>query len=236
MKTYILDIIPKIQKFSQRLDDLTVLLDKHWVFLDEENLSKSVFIFRKKNNQLLISENGVIEKGNWEYLGNNSILIERNNGTFLYRHGFIDEYVLALKIDEKDEYVLLINDEWFEKQLRTIGKILKFLNEKYIEGKEHYDISIPKHLIHNLPKPEKAKIKELKNNTILNYKITKEEKGWSLMTGKYIEFFISFENHTGTVLYVSKKDKFCFIKSDSSEYFDDLESCILRYKEYLEKK
>ena len=56
------------------------------------------------------------------------------------------------------------------------------------------------------------------------------------MTGKYIEFFISFENHIGSVLYVSKKDKFCFAKSGSSEYFDDLESCIFRYKEYLEKK
>lgn len=143
MKTYILDIIPKIQKFSQRIDDLSILLDKHWVVLDEETSNKSVFIFRKKDNQLLISENGKIEKGSWEYLGNNSLLIERNNGSFLYKHGFVDDCVLALKIDGKDEYALLINDEWFEKQLKTIAKILDFLHEKYIDKKENPDIYIP---------------------------------------------------------------------------------------------
>ena len=55
MKTYILDIIPKIQKFSQRLDDLTVLLDKHWVVLDEENLSASIPV-DKQSYEIAINE------------------------------------------------------------------------------------------------------------------------------------------------------------------------------------
>jgi hypothetical protein len=138
MKTYILDIIPKIQKYSKKIDDLSVLVDKHWVILNEENSTKSVLIFRKKHNQLLISENGNIEKGTWEYLGNNSIMIERKNGTYLYRHGFVDDYILALKIDGKEEYALLVNDEWFDKHLKTISKILDFLNKKYIKTENSY--------------------------------------------------------------------------------------------------
>lgn len=55
MKTYLLDIIPKIQRFSQKLDDLTVLLNKHWIIFDENSIDKTVFIFREKENQLLIS-------------------------------------------------------------------------------------------------------------------------------------------------------------------------------------
>jgi len=143
MKTYILDIIPKIQRFSQKLDNLSILLNKNWVILDEETSNKSVFIFREKNNQLLISTNGKIEKGNWEYLGNNSLLIDREYGSFLFKHGFIDDYILALKVDGKEEYALLVNEEWFEKKLKTIGKILEFLNDKYIEQKNSSIINIP---------------------------------------------------------------------------------------------
>ncbi|KAB1070527.1 hypothetical protein F6U93_01840 [Tamlana haliotis] len=148
MKTYILDIIPKIQRFSQKLDNLTILLNKHWVILDEDTSRKSVFIFREKDNQLLISNDGEIEKGNWEYLGNNSLLIDRKDGSFLFKHGFIDDYVLALKVDGKKEYALLVNEQWFEKELKSLDKILYFLNERYID--QQHDISIPKHLEENV--------------------------------------------------------------------------------------
>jgi len=62
MRTYLLDIIPKIKRFSQKLDDLTILTNQHWVVIDEETDRKLVFIFREKDNQLLISGNGKIEK------------------------------------------------------------------------------------------------------------------------------------------------------------------------------
>lgn len=143
MKTYILDIIPKIQRYSQKLDNLTVLLNKHWVILDEETSRKSVLIFREKGNQLLISNDGKIEKGSWEYLGNNSLLIDRKDGSYLFKHGFIDDYVLALKVDGKEEYALLVNEQWFEKQLKSLDKILSFLNDKYVEQKNLRTISIP---------------------------------------------------------------------------------------------
>ncbi len=107
MKTFFLDLIPKIQKYSEKLDNITVLTNKHWVLLNEEN-QKTVYIFREENNQLLISKNGKIEKGIWEYLGNNSLLIDQTNGSYLFKHGFIDDSILALKIDGSDEYALLI--------------------------------------------------------------------------------------------------------------------------------
>ncbi|OUR93975.1 hypothetical protein A9Q87_04525 [Flavobacteriales bacterium 34_180_T64] len=111
--------------------------------MDENTSNKSVFIFREKNNQLLISNNGKIEKGNWDYLGNNSLLIDRKDGSFLFKHGFIDDCVLALKVDGKEEYALLVNEHKFENSLKSLDGILKFLNEKYVEQKEQHIISIP---------------------------------------------------------------------------------------------
>ena len=127
MRTYLLDIIPKIKSYSRKLDDLAILTNQNWVVIDEETEEKIVFIFRDKENQLLISGNGKIEKGTWEYLGNNSILIDRESGSFLFKHGFIDDYILALKIDGKDEYSLIVNEIKFEEKMDSILKILDFL-------------------------------------------------------------------------------------------------------------
>lgn len=98
MKTFISDIFPKIQKFGRKSDQLSILTNHHWVSLDEINNSKWVFIFRP-NNQMLYSENCIIEKESWVYLGNQSILLERNNKSFLLKNTFADDDIFALKLD-----------------------------------------------------------------------------------------------------------------------------------------
>lgn len=143
MRTFLLDIIPKLNKFSQKLDDLTVLSDKHWVIIDPENQKKTIFIFRRKNDQLLISNNGKIEKGTWEYLGNNSLLIDRGGESFLFRHGFIDNQVLALKVDGTEEYALLVNEEKFQKNSLSVDLIIDYLNKKYLQQKLDGVLEIP---------------------------------------------------------------------------------------------
>ena len=146
MQTFISDIIPKIQQYSQKLDDLTLLTNQHWVVIDEIDRVKNVYIFRK-NNELLISSNGEVEKGRWEYLGNNSLLIDKKDKSFLFKHGFFDENILALKIDGRNEYAFLINENKYNGELNSISRVLDFLNRKYLdptikkELKSRYDVS-----------------------------------------------------------------------------------------------
>ena len=125
MQTFIADIIPKLQKFSKKLDDLTLLTNQHWVVLDELENAKNVYIFRS-NNELLISSNGKVEKGKWEYLGNNSLLIDRKEDSYLFKHGFFDENVMALKIDGKEEYAFLVNENRFDGESNSKEKVLSF--------------------------------------------------------------------------------------------------------------
>lgn len=132
MKTFISDIIPKIQKYSHKLDDLTLLTNHHWVVVDEIKKIKNVYIFRK-NNELLISTNGEVDRGKWEYLGNNSLLIDKNEKSYLFKHGFFDENVLALKIDGKDEYAFLINENRYDTELNSFSRVIEFINKKYLE-------------------------------------------------------------------------------------------------------
>jgi hypothetical protein len=132
MKTFISDLIPKLQRFSQKLDNLTLLTNQHWVVIDDINNNKNVYIFRA-NNDLLISQNGKVEKAKWEYLGNNSLLIDKKDDSYLFKHGFFDENILALKVDSKDEYAFLINENKYDGELNSIDRIIDFLTKKYIE-------------------------------------------------------------------------------------------------------
>lgn len=132
MKTFIADIIPRLQQYSQKLDNLTLLTNQHWVVVDEIVNSKTVYIFRS-NNELLISKNGEVEKAKWEYLGNNALLLDLKEKSYLFRHGFFDENILALKIDGKEEYAFLVNETKFDKELNSSERILEFLQRKYIE-------------------------------------------------------------------------------------------------------
>lgn len=146
MKTFIADIIPRIQKYSKKLDNLTLLTNQHWVVVDEIVNSKTVYIFRQ-SNELLISKNGKVDKAKWEYLGNNTLLIDLKDESYLFRHGFFDENILALKIDGREEYAFLVNENKFDKELNSSERILEFLQQYYLSNIEPPSLSKPSVLI-----------------------------------------------------------------------------------------
>lgn len=131
MKTFFLDIFPKIQRYSEKLDNLTLLTNQHWVSIDEILSNKTVYIFRS-NDELLISTNGKVEKAKWEYLGNKTLLIDKKEGSFLFKHGFFDENILALKVDSCEEYAVFVNENKYNGELNSIDKVLDFLRHKYL--------------------------------------------------------------------------------------------------------
>jgi len=133
MKTFLLDIFPKIKQYSLKLDDITFLTNQHWVAIDNIVNNKAVYIFRS-NNELLVSNNGKIEKGRWEYLGNKSLLIDRGNDSYLFKHDFIDENIMALKVDSSEEYAVFVNENKYDGELNSIDRVKDFLIKKYIDS------------------------------------------------------------------------------------------------------
>ena len=139
MKTYIADIIPKIQRYSHKLDNLTLLTDQHWVLIDNIENEKQVYLFRP-GNELLISRNGKIEKRKWEYLGNKSLMIDLGDEAFLFKHGFFDENLLALKIDSRQEYAFFINENKYNGDINSFSKVIEFLTDKYLFNESKSDV------------------------------------------------------------------------------------------------
>jgi hypothetical protein len=133
MKTFLSDIFPRIHRFSEDLDILTLLTNQHWVSIDDTESNKIIYIFRP-NKELLISKNGKVERASWEYLGNKSILIDVNSVCYLFKYGFFNENILALKVDNSSEYAVFVNENNFEGELNSISKINEFLMHKYFDS------------------------------------------------------------------------------------------------------
>ena len=133
MQTYLSDIIPRLARFSKKLDDITLLTSKHWVILNETTQIKSTYIFRN-NKELIVSENGIVIHGTWDYLGFNKILLRFNNNSFLFQHGFLENDILALQLDGRNEYAFFINEG--RSDLNTLKKIDSHLNRKYLSSQQ----------------------------------------------------------------------------------------------------
>lgn len=126
------DIFHKIQRYSEKLDNITLLTNQHWVSIDNILTNKTVYIFRT-NNELIVSTNGKVEKERWEYIGNKSLLIDNKKESYLFKHGFFDENILALKVDSSEEYAVFVNENNYDGELNSIDKVLDFLNRKYLD-------------------------------------------------------------------------------------------------------
>jgi hypothetical protein len=226
MKTYLSDLIPRIKRFSQELDNITLLTNQHWVVIDELSNSKYVYIFRS-NSELLIAQDGRVEKGKWEYLGNNAILIGRKEGSYLFRHGFFDENVLALKVDGKEEYAFLVNENKFGGELNSIEKVFSFLEGKYL--------NIP-----ILPKtieitPEKDLKQELEPEKF-GYIVLWEKDSYDIIWGTYTEYFIEFFDKIASSVFKGKSSGKYFYTNDTRRiYCNSFEETVLELYEFLKK-
>lgn len=134
MRTYIADIVPSLQRFSRKLDDLTKLAQHQWVSIDDSTNIKTVFIF-KGNNELLVYENGIRKgKNSWRYIDSHSIEIEIGQVSYLMNHAFLDEVILALKRSGVNEYAFFVNETKYGRELKSHTEILLYLERKYNIG------------------------------------------------------------------------------------------------------
>lgn len=132
MKIYLSEILPLLKKFSKTLDQTSILVDKPWVVKSRNNeYQKLIF---KRDGKLLLSKNGNLTEGSWEYIaGANSLIIDYGTFKILYRHSYVDEAVMALKKDgdfsDSDSEVFLLANENLIPNVDATG----YLKSKYYE-------------------------------------------------------------------------------------------------------
>jgi len=195
MKTFLQEIIPKIKQYSKKLDNLSILTDKNWICLDELLNTKSTVIFRS-NRQLIISQNGIVEKGEWDYINNSSLLLETKTISFLLKFEFIDEYFIALKRDSSDNFLVFINESKFDFEINNLSDLKRNLEQRYsmfLNGPKTFQITI--------------------GGQKIEYKIQEEKLITQWFGSNIIESNIAFNN--------GKNGKIYFIQDENIFYYED---------------
>jgi hypothetical protein len=212
MKTFILDLIPNIVRFSEKLDDITKLTSQHWVAVGELNDARVLYIFRT-NSDLLISRDGVVEKAKWEYLGQNTLLIETKEKSYLFKQEFNDGMIMALRIDGKHEYALLVNESKFKEEFNSVEDVINFLRINYVEKMQTAPIEQYKSFLLT---------SDLQN---VEYSIVETIEKYDLFYGYHSEITISYKDGSLHKLYKGKKSGRYFYESVvyGPTYFDSLD-------------
>lgn len=140
MKTYICNIPNFIKNFSKVLDYKTVLCNKIWHVLRDDQTNET-YIFRQ-NGEILISVNGITSIGNFTILPMGAILIAISGTNYLVRpFNSESKDILAFNLDGTEQYSFLINEN--STLAKTIRTHLQLENHYKLieERKEKYAIS-----------------------------------------------------------------------------------------------
>lgn len=139
MKTYLLDVINRIKRFSEKFDVTTTLCDKTWLVFNDTG-EKEVYIFQA-NGTVFITTNGVGIKGHWQWVSaNQSLIINKDDIVMMFHPEFIDNTVLALTLDGTNEMAFLIEqgskDTFVAKTLAQLENYFVDKEQKLIQAEK----------------------------------------------------------------------------------------------------
>lgn len=115
------------------MDFASLLVDRQWIMIQPDSEKKVVFVFRSRNHELIVSTNGIVVRGSWEMMNDDSLLIDYVDTTLMLRHGFIQDDVLALKRDGMEDYALFISEKYYLQSLQAFEALMAHLESVYLK-------------------------------------------------------------------------------------------------------
>ncbi|WP_197463461.1 hypothetical protein [Cochleicola gelatinilyticus] len=193
------------------MDKTSILIDKPWALIDEElEMQKLIF---KKNKELILSKNGKVQVGKWDYFPEaKSLLIDRNSDKILCNEAFIDKGVMILKLDgTENRFFTLANENIvpdldayrYLKELRS--QKLKIKEAELIDGRI---IEIQRE--NEYSEPELGNPVTVEAETIEDgkYQLTKKENYYEIRKGRIFKILTEkkYTNSDGKEIYIQQQD------------------------------
>jgi hypothetical protein len=102
--------IKSLENSSVSIKTRNILLDTPWIQIDNDKVIRKIIF--KKDKGLILSNNGQVAEGSWEYLSEaKALLIKNGLEKILLIEKFIDENVLIFKLDGADnQYYTFANE------------------------------------------------------------------------------------------------------------------------------
>ena len=173
MRTYLLDILNRYNRFSENLDIKTILCNKSW-FIFNDTGDKELYIFQD-NGSLIASVNGKVTNATWQYVpANKSIIISFKEQSYMLHPTFLDKNIFALQQDGTNRYSFMIDEKQSQsfqpKSLTELKSYFENIERKRIEEQEYTkQISIKRQEEYKqslLEEKKELKIQSLKQEAI----------------------------------------------------------------------
>ena len=142
MRTYLLDILNRYNRFSENLDVKTILCNKSWLIFNDTG-DKELYIFQE-NGSLIASVNGKVTNATWQYVSaNKSIIISFKEQSYMLHPTFLDKNIFALQQDGTNRYSFMID----ELQRDTFAPKSLSDTEKYFIRRKQLELEKEKQLL-----------------------------------------------------------------------------------------
>lgn len=156
MKDFISNVLPRIQKFSEKLDKKEILIGKPWVLIEEVNHDTTEVEFFR-DGRLIVSYGGEAIWGTWQITPSNQrLILDYNAKTLMLHAAFINDAVLvAKKSGSKNSMLFFVNQliipdlnvqNYLENISKKSNKFLRsnqVLQPKKRQVVEKFNISFP---------------------------------------------------------------------------------------------
>ncbi len=121
--------------------DPVKFLGYSWIsYCVDPNTKPSTFIFREEKQELLVVNEGLVKKGNWEILSlSNSLLINDGDQEILFNIAYFGNIGLVLKKENVDEYLFLIKRDKYNLQKESLDFIIDAFIQDYTKIQQQFN-------------------------------------------------------------------------------------------------
>ena len=216
MYTYLKSLLPKLKDKMQTLDDTVGLVDRSWTSVGN-NQSLATYIFRS-NHQLIVSENGMVTKGSWEFLKPGDILIDLADKSYLFEEVLVKNGLLALQLKDTERFALFFDKKHIQNKIESSEEFIELIESASSSHSRSEDF-----------------IQE-SGTTTKGYKVLSENDAWDIFWGKHVRMLVEIIDQKRTVDIFQGNDSSRFFTSDiggGRKYHGSLDEAVEFARSYL---
>lgn len=211
--------IEELHRFSRSLTKTALLTNKPWTIVDEDNeVQKLIF---KKDKSLIISKNGEVVIGKWDYLPEaKCILIDRGRDKILCKEGFIDEGLLILLKDGTDNHFFTLVNENIVPNLDPFEYIqslrAQYLNIRFAKLENGKIMGVHRHFPNEaINLGQKVEVDMMTASDGL-YRFLNSNKEYRVENSRIakISYITTYKSKLGETITLKQKDQYSISKGD----------------------
>jgi hypothetical protein len=205
MFEYLKFLFKKLKTFDRKLNTIAILQNKFWIRINENEIAEKWFF--RDNGRLIISINGNVTEGRYEYLNESNLILEFQGNRILLNQNFIYNDLLLLKKDsDESEFYAFYDSTKFNPN--------EFV--QFIENSRKNDLNIVEiELIDNTTAEVVRELNQqtivLGNHILINQQLASQSfvetktKIYELKEGKIDKIFFKYQYKINDIIFTVKQ-------------------------------